>query len=226
MVKHARSVLAGRGYRTALISRTETSLNDTASEINEKYISDKNQKPLVYPVDVTDEKAVKDVIDDITEKTGRIDLLVNNAGLAAHGTLEMSVTDFDQLYKVNLRAPFVIMKGVVPVMKKQKSGYIFNIASRSGKYGFPKGGGYSASKFGLVGLSESLYRELANEGIMVTSICPSWVNTDMARKAGAIISAEDMIQPDDIMNTINWLLNLSPGACVKEIILECRKSVL
>jgi NAD(P)-dependent dehydrogenase (short-subunit alcohol dehydrogenase family) len=110
-------------------------------------------------------------------------------------------------------------------MKKQQSGYIFNVASRSGKVGFAGNGGYGASKFGLVGLSESLYRELTPQGIKVTALCPAWVNTNMAREAGTPLEADEMIQPEDVFETIRWLLSLSSGACVKEVVITNPKSL-
>lgn len=84
---------------------------------------------------------------------------------------------------------------------------------------------YCAEKFGLVGLSESVYRELAGDGIKVTTLCPGWVNTDMAQAAGTPLSAPDMIQPADILQTIRWLLSLTPATCVREVVIECLKSI-
>ena len=110
-------------------------------------------------------------------------------------------------------------------MKKQKSGYIFNISSRAGIIGFAGNAGYVASKFGLVGFSQSLYRELTPQGIKVTAICPSWVNTRMAYEAGTPAEPEEMIQPEDIFQTVKWLLSLSPGASVKEIVVDAPKSI-
>jgi short-subunit dehydrogenase len=218
--------LAQKGYRTVLVARTETTLQEVAYEIREQHIQNTEQTPLVYPRDVTDEDKVQLLVREIMEQLGRIDVLINNAGLTIKGSLNMSVAEFEQLFKANLRAPFSFLKAVVPIMKQQQSGHIFNIASRAGKYGFAGSGGYVATKFGLVGLSESLYRELAQEGISVTAICPGWVNTEMAQYAGTPLSHEDMIQPEDIIKTIQWMLDLSPGACVKEIVIECHKSIV
>ena len=114
---------------------------------------------------------------------------------------------------------------VVPIMKKQGSGHIFNIASRAGKVGFAGKGVYGATKFGLVGLSESLYRELSEAGISVTAICPGWVNTELAQQGGTPLSEEDMIQPEDILKTIQWLLALSPNTRIKDVVIECNKSI-
>ncbi len=83
--------------------------------------------------------------------------------------------------RINLRGAFAFLQAIVPIMKEQLSGTIINIASIAGKRGFAEWGAYGASKFGLVGLSESLFRELSHFGIRVTTICPSWVDTEMAK---------------------------------------------
>ena len=111
-------------------------------------------------------------------------------------------------------------------MKAQGKGYIFNIVSRAAKYGFPDGGIYGSTKFAFLGLAESLYRELAPLGIHVTSLCPGWVNTEMAKKAGTPFKNDEMVQPDDILNTIRYLLNLSPNVCIKDIVFEMKKSII
>jgi 3-oxoacyl-[acyl-carrier protein] reductase len=217
--------LSKNGYRTVLVARTESTLKEVAHEIQEHHIQDNEQIPLVYPLDVTNEHKIQQFVHEVMEQFGRIDVLINNAGLTIKGTLNISEIEFEKLFNANLRAPFSFLKAVVPIMKKQQKGHIFNIASRAGKVGFAGNGGYVATKFGLVGLNESLYRELAQEGISVTAICPGWVNTEMAQQAETPLSGADMIQPEDIMKTILWILALSPGTCVKEIVIECHKSI-
>lgn len=107
----------------------------------------------------------------------------------------------------------------------QGSGYIFNLASRNGKIGVAGLGGYTASKFGLVGLGEVLYRELAAQGIKVTTLCPGWVNTDMASGEGCVHPPEKMIQPEQIAATMRWLLSLGPSVSIMEVLLECTADV-
>jgi NAD(P)-dependent dehydrogenase (short-subunit alcohol dehydrogenase family) len=164
-------------------------------------------------------------VNEVMKQYGRIDILVNNAGTHFGGSLDLPEQDFKSMMDTNLVAQLVFAQEVVPVMKKQQSGYIFNVASRSGKVGFAGSGGYCASKFGLVGLNESLYRELTPQRIKVTALCPAWVNTNMAQEAGTPLEAEEMIQPEDLFQTIQWLLNLSPGACVKEVVITNPKSL-
>ena len=103
----------------------------------------------------------------------------------------------------------------------KEAGYIFNVASRPGKIGYTDTGIYSASKFGLICLSESFYKKLAPYGIRVTMICPGIVDTQMASETATKLSSEEMIQPTDIMKTIRWLLKLSVSTCVKEVVIEC-----
>ncbi|KJF42888.1 SDR family oxidoreductase [Draconibacterium sediminis] len=209
--------LAQLGYQTILVGRNKQNLEQVAQEIE--------STAKVLQLDITDKPAVKGAIAKIVSENGSIDILVNNAGIYYDGTVDISDDDFEKMLETNLRAQFSLLKEVVPVMKAQKSGYIFNVASRAGKVGFAGSGAYSASKFGLVGLSESLYRELNPLGIKVTALCPGWVNTEMAFDAGTPLESEEMIQPNDLFKTIEWLLQLSPGACVQEVILESPNSI-
>jgi len=213
--------LAGMNYLTILIGRDSVDLKNVSNIILEK----SGIAPVVLDLDITDSEKVRESIRKIIKDWGRIDVLVNNAGVYFDGSTSISETDFRKMLETNLTAQFVFLKEVVPIMKKQKSGYIFNVASRAGKFGFAGSGAYNASKFGLVGLSESLYRELVPLGIKVTALCPGWVNTNMAKEAGTTLAEVQMIQPEDLFKTVKWLLDLSPGCCVKEIVFETPFSI-
>jgi len=208
-------------YQTVLIGRNQNDLKAVAGEISKAG----SPSPVLFSIDITDSEKVKETVAEVVNQFGRIDILVNNAGIHFNGTLELPEPDFKKMLDTNLTAQFVMLQEVVPVMKKQQSGYIFNVASRSAKVGFAGSGAYCASKFGLLGLSESLYRELTPQGIKVTALCPAWVNTNMAQEAGTPLQPEEMIQPDDLFKTIRWLLELSPGACVKEVVITNPKSL-
>ncbi len=215
--------LASKAYKCLLIARSKNALQELANEIKTNYPDCPHAE--VYSCDLSDAEMVNNTLNKITASYKNIDILVNNAGVFKWGSLEHSVQDFKDLLDVNLAAPFLFLKSIAPIMKKQGYGYIFNIASRAAKIGFEGSGFYSSSKFALLGLSESLYRELAKYNIKVTALCPSYVNTSMAFEAGAEIKAEEMIQTEDLANTIHYLLNLSEDAYVREIIIECRKSI-
>lgn len=214
--------LAADGFATALVARSKDSLAQVAKEIEAAHAKDKLPVK-TFAVDVSDHNAVQETVASVLEIFGRVDFLFNNAGVAHLGTTEVSIEEFDQTLAINLRGAFSFLKAVVPVMKKQKSGTIVNVSSRAGRIGFAGYGVYGASKFGLVGLSESLYRELSPLGIKVTALCPSWVDTDMAKYSG--LPAKEMLQAEDILSTVRWLLALSPAAAVKDVSLECRKQI-
>jgi len=216
---------AGLGYQTVLIARDKQKLEEVANEIQNSPEFKNSPEPLLWFFDIAEKEKINSVINAVVEKFGRIDVLVNNAGIYYRGTSSLPLEKFEQQLAINLTAAFSFVKAVIPVMKKQKHGYIFNIASRSGKVGFAESGGYSASKFGLVGLTGSLVRELSEYGISATAICPGWVDTEMAYDAGTPLKASEMIQPSDIFKTMEWLLGLSPAARVKEVMIESSKSI-
>jgi short-subunit dehydrogenase len=216
--------LAHDDYRVVLIARNRRNLDKVYDEIMQS--DDNAPEPIVLPLDITDYAKLEYEIKLIHQKYGAIDILVNSAAMFMDGSLNESVDNFKKIIETNVVAPYAILKTVTEIMKTQKSGYIFSIASRAAKYGFPGGGIYGSTKFALTGLTESLYRELAPSGIRVTSLCPGWVNTEMARKAGTPLNEEEMIQPDDLLNTIRYLLNLSGNVCIKEIVLEMKKSIV
>ncbi|MCF7975947.1 MAG: SDR family oxidoreductase [Phycisphaerae bacterium] len=217
--------LAQDGYQTILVGRSRRTLEQVAETICREAAQDDDLSPLVVKLDLSDVDHVDQVLGPVIQKLGRIDVLVNNAGQYIQGSLDMSCKDLERLLRVNVTAQVAVLQTVVPMMKAQGSGHIFNVASRAGKVGFEGVGGYCASKFALAGFSESLYRELVPQGIKVTTLCPGWVNTDMGVAAGCTLDAGDIIQPEDLYKTIQWLLSLSPGACVKALVLESPKSM-
>jgi NAD(P)-dependent dehydrogenase (short-subunit alcohol dehydrogenase family) len=213
--------LAADGYELALVARGATELERLASAMP----ATGDRRHSVHVVDVSDPDAIDAAMVAILARHRRIDVLVNNAGAYAEGGLGLSVQDFERMMKINLVAPFLFMKAAIPVMKAQASGHVFNVASRAGLLGFAGDGGYVAGKFGLVGLSASVYREFASAGIAVTAICPGWTDTAMAAESNTPLASEEMIQPADILETMRWLLRLSPSVRVREVMLECRLSI-
>jgi NADP-dependent 3-hydroxy acid dehydrogenase YdfG len=216
--------LAKDGYRVILIARNKRNLDKVHAEIM-KLCTDVFE-PVSLPLDITDYEKVRNEIKGINLKYGAIDILVNAAAIFMDGSINEPVDNFKKIIETNVVAQYAVLQAVIEIMKMQKNGYIFNIASRAAKYGFPGGGIYGATKFAFVGLTESLYRELSPLGIRITVLCPGWVNTEMAKIAGTPLNDEEMIQPDDILDTIRFLLNLSENVCIKEIIIEMKKSII
>ncbi|MGD0338379.1 MAG: SDR family oxidoreductase [Bacteroidota bacterium] len=217
--------LARDGYSVVLVARSKGDLKKVLDKINTEPVNGASAMHMMYAVDVADAQCIKKVVRDSIKKYGRIDVLINNAGAYFRGTSSVTIKELDYMLRVNLIAPFAFMREVIPIMKDQKDGYIINIASRAGKIGFSDEGAYAASKFGLVGLNESVYRELSTYGIRVTAICPGWTNTEMAQKGESPIAASEMIQPSDILKTIRWLLSVSPSVRIRELVMECKESI-
>ena len=132
----------------------------------------------VFPVDVTNAAQIADMVGHVREQWGRIDVLVNNAGVGYHGPFEsMSLGDFEKVVQINLLGAARCLYAVVPVMLGQKSGQIVNIASAHSRRAHPRYAAYSASKYALRGLSDVLRVELAPHGIAVLTYCPPYTES-------------------------------------------------
>ena len=209
--------LAGLGYSLGLTARTETEIQEVAGWIMKQY---PGVKVVACAFDVADGRKTKDFVKKINSELGIVSVLVNNAGVYVTGTSELPQEEIKRMMDVNFFAAAEFSKAVIPGMKKRGEGYIFNIASVCGVQGFSDTGGYSASKFALVGYSSSLTQELAPMGIKVTAICPSWVNTE--KSVNAPLKPEEMIQTADIAETVRYLLSLGPTASIREIVIHCK----
>lgn len=209
--------LATDGYRVGLVARSAGELEEVAREISGELDP---ARVRVFVGDVAEATLATRVADELVGAWGGIDILFNNAGMNTQGSLDLSVEEFERMLAVNVTGAFSFAKAIVPVFRQQGSGYLFNLSSVCGKHGFAGVGGYTASKFALSGLSDCLYRELLPLGISVTAICPSWVDTQMARHSH--VAATDRIQTDDIVKTVRYLLSLGRGATVRELVVDCR----
>ena len=128
--------------------------------------------------DISDEKQVDSLVEDVMRNYGRIDILVNNAGVGVYNPLiYSSLNDWESVINTNLKGPFLCSKAFVPFMIQQKKGYIINIASGAGKVGMKNLSVYCSSKFGLIGLTKAMQKELKEFGIDVLYLCPGYVKT-------------------------------------------------
>ena len=216
--------LAEDGYRVVLIGRSREKLQVVYDRIVNR--SGNAREPVLLAMDINDSELLDREIRKLNGRFGAVDILANAAAMHIRGSLSASVEKYREIVNLNLIAQYALFKTVAEIMKKQKSGYIFNIASRSGRHGFPEGGVYGSTKFALVGLAESLCRDLSPLGIRVTSLCPGYVNTPMAQQAGTPFAVEEMIQPGDLLATVRYLLSLSPNARIKEILIEMKDSMV
>jgi len=166
---------ARRGARVALVARNEERLEAVRREI-EPYSAD----VLVVPADLTDEAQLESAFQRTLEHFGRIDVLVNNAGLSMGGPLvDLDPARMEQMLRLNLWAAVRLTQLVLPGMRARRSGYIMNIGSGAARVAVPYAAAYVATKYGLAGFSDALRRELGGSGVRVTLVNPSWTATDM-----------------------------------------------
>lgn len=171
--------LARRGYTVWATMRNL----DKASELQK--ITQTERLPIeIAPLDVCDDRSVKNAVDKILQKSGRIDVLINNAGYGLRGAVEeVSLAEWQAQFETNFFGAIRVTQAVLPQMRAQKSGAIVNISSVLGRMAIPFSGPYTASKFALEGLSETLRYELAPWGIRVVLIEPGFIATNFQTNA-------------------------------------------
>ncbi|MBI3621544.1 MAG: SDR family oxidoreductase [Nitrospirae bacterium] len=222
----ARAVLA-EGMAVAIAARDSKRLKQAAADLAAVSVSgakNPGAAVLAVPTDVAKSDHVARLIDQTMARFGRIDLLVNNAGTYREGDIdELTEAEWDEMQAVNLKGAFLCTRAVLPIMKRQRSGYIVNIASIAGKTGFGGASAYCASKFGMVGLTESLLEEGVPHNIRATAICPGYVATPMV--AGVSVPVGEMIPPEDIGRLVVGLLKLAPVTVIKEIVVQRKGAI-
>ncbi|MCP4180835.1 MAG: SDR family oxidoreductase [bacterium] len=204
--------LSRKGYATLLISRSESNLIKLSTQINNtggcaKY----------YPLDISKSKDVEITITNIIKEFKKIDLLFNSAGVLHKGLIELSTDNIDEMIRINLLGTIYITNIIAQHMKDNKEGYIINMSSMSGKRAYPMFGSYAASKFGVSGYNEALFKELTKYGVKVTAICPALIATDMTENFFDKNSLNEMINIENIIKTVDYLLSLDSTAVIKEI---------
>jgi len=173
---------------------------------------------LYQNVDVTDESDIIDFINKVVDEFGKIDLLINNAGVVRTITTEkMQEDDWDIVMDTNAKGPFLMMKHVIPHMKMNHQGHIINITSIMAKIGMRGFGAYCASKFALLGLSLSTKEELRKDNIQLTLITPGAVDTDLWEYIDGEFDHSKMVTADEIAKTVVFAINNSRNCTVDEI---------
>ena len=171
-------------------------------------------KAVVYGCDISDFYATEDMVKEIVKQYGRLDILINNAGITKDNLLmKMKEEEFDAVIDTNLKGSFNTMRHIARYMLKQKSGSIVNISSVSGILGNPGQMNYCASKAGVIGMTKSMARELASRGIRVNAVAPGFIETEMldqmtdaAKEAGkAQIPFGRYGKTEEIANTVAFL---------------------
>lgn len=205
--------LAQEGVNIGLVARTAADLQKVADELK-----DYGVKTVVAVADVVDIHAVNEAVAKVKAELGTIDILINNAGIAAFGSfMELEPARWEEIVKVNVFGPYYMTRAVLPEMIERKAGDIINVSSTAGKNGAAVTSAYSASKFGLIGLSESLMQEVRKHNIRVSTLVPSTVSTDMAKDLKLTDGNPDRVmQPEDFAELVVAQLKLNRRVFLKE----------
>ncbi|HHT9119406.1 MAG TPA: SDR family oxidoreductase [Candidatus Hypogeohydataceae bacterium YC41] len=186
-------------YRTALFARNTTLLAEVAKNLKEM-----GAQALPIRGDVREPQDISHAVYEVQKHWGRIDVLVNNAGVGYGRTPLMDFPDelWHETIDVNLTGIYYWMKAVLPIMKKQRSGVIINISSGAGKHGIAGFAVYCASKFGVIGLTESVADEVEEFGIKVLALCPGGVDTEMHHRIFPEHEPEGLLRPEEVATKI------------------------
>jgi len=203
-------LLAGRGYRIAIIDLQNPIATIAA-------IGKQGRTPFVFAGDITNEEAVEAFARAVLEQFGRIDVLVNNAGISLiRAAEETTAAEYRRVMEVNLVAPFLLARAFGRSMLEARSGSIVNVASIAGLVAVSDRAAYNASKHGLVGLTRTMAAEWGGRGVRVNAVCPGWVKTEMdaADQKGGSYTDADVTQrvpmgrfarPEDVARAIAFL---------------------
>jgi len=202
--------LARLEYDLILTARSEPQLEQTALACRAL-----GANAVVHPADITSEMEVRELFATIAEQSGRLDVLVNNAGMGIFKPLaETALADWQQVLNTNLTGTFLCAREAFKLMQAQGGGTIVNVASVTGLKGYPNQGAYSVSKHGVVGLSKVLAEEGKPYHIRVHVMCPGGVATEMVKQSRPDLDPAEIIQPEDVADLLEYLLKLPPRVTV------------
>ena len=204
---------AKEGVDVAITGRNEQTLKDTVAEL-ETY----GVKAIYAVFDVGNYEQVKTNIKNLIANLGGVDILVNNAGVGGFGSfIEMPVEQWTEIIQTNLIGMYYVTKEVLPYLIAKNEGDIFNVSSTAGLSGNPTASAYSASKFAVIGMSESLMKEVRKNNIRVITLTPSTIESDMSIESGIAKkgSHENVLQPEDFAELIVSGLKLPRRAMLK-----------
>lgn len=204
---------AKEGIDVAITGRNEAVLKQTVAELETFGIT---AMYAVFDVGIYEEVQIG--IDTIIKKLGSVDILVNNAGIAAFGSFnDMEVSQWSQIIQTNVMGMYYVTKEVLPYLINQNEGDIINVASTAGLSGNANTSAYSASKFAVIGMSESLMKEVRKNNIRVCTLTPSTIASDMSIELGIANkdSQDSVLQPEDFAELIVAGLKLPRRAMLK-----------
>jgi len=210
--------LAEDGYAVTVSARRPDKLEAAVATLSADSLD-----VAAMPANVADEDELKALLEAHKERYGRLDVLVNNAGVGIGGALDDYATkSLDMQLGVNLRSYVLAIREALPMLREAGGEHgkalIVNTASIAGKAGQGWLAVYSATKAGVVGLSQAAQMELGSAGIQVTALCPGFVDTPMTEWVQGQVKPEEMIKPEDLAETVRLLLRTSPNCLIPEVV--------
>jgi NAD(P)-dependent dehydrogenase (short-subunit alcohol dehydrogenase family) len=201
-------MLREEGFGLTLASRRAEKIEAAAAELG----------ALAVAADVSSAEACEALVAEHRERFGRLDVLVNSAGVGIAGRVEdLPAKHFDLQVGVNLRGLFLVTQAAVPLLRESR-GWVVNLASIAGTLPTPGLATYGATKAAVISLTRSLNEELDADGVRAIALCPGFVDTPMAQWSG--LSGEEMIQPEDCAEVVRMLLRLGPRARIPQVVIE------
>jgi NAD(P)-dependent dehydrogenase (short-subunit alcohol dehydrogenase family) len=181
-------------------------------------IRDQGMEAIALPLDVTNVEQINTIVQKIVDQYGKIDFLINNAGTDVTLSVEeLSIEDWDRVMSVNLRAPFILSKVLLPLMKQQGSGHIVNIASTAAKRTWANASAYHASKWGLMGLNHALHVEARPHGVKVSAIVAGGMRTPFLLDRFPDIDPGILQDPKNVADTVRYVLMQPAETVIPEV---------
>ncbi len=183
-----------------------------------KALRDKDRTALAFRLDVADEDFVENFVDSAIAELGRVDFLINNAGIdVTEPVKDMLIADWDRIIGVNLRGPFLMAKRVIPHMVERNTGHIVNIVSTAAKRAWPNASAYHASKWGLLGLSHALHAELREHMVKVTAVVAGGMRTEFLLERFPDIDITTLQEPKNVAETVRFVLSQPEATVIPEV---------
>jgi 3-oxoacyl-[acyl-carrier protein] reductase len=206
--------LGRMGAAISICARQRSPLEDARKALEAEGIAS-----LAVVADVTRTQDVARLVETTRRELGEIDILVNNAGIGWFGPVHHATEeDWDRVIETNLKAPFLLLRAVAPVMMERRSGHIIQIASLAAKNSFAGGALYCASKWGLLGMTQSAAEDLRAYGIRASVVCPGSVLTEFSPHAGK--NPDKMLHPDDVAHAVEMIVLQPPRSFISEVLLR------